>query len=104
MSPHYISFLRRRKAYNTKLNKASLKKKGHTTFIMGLLKELETCVGISVLVEMALWEKETDRAKLQKKTNQQCGPYQPEGESFQWANLIPPACVLQASIIEKEKT
>lgn len=78
MSPQDISVLRRRKAYHAKLDRASLKKKGHSTIIMGLEKELETRVGISVLVEMALWEKESDKAKLRKKTNQQCCPYHPE--------------------------
>lgn len=60
----FISSLRRIKASDSKLDKASLKKKSHSTIIMRLEKELGTCVGISALVEIALWEKESDRAKL----------------------------------------
>lgn len=56
MSPHYISFLRRRKAYNAKLDKASLKKKAHSNIITGLEKELEARVGISVHVERKVTE------------------------------------------------
>lgn len=58
-----------RKAYNAKLDKASLKK-GHSTIIMGLEKELETRAGISVLVEMALWERKvTELSYRRRQTN-----------------------------------